>query len=604
NAYSYNRRRLLTGESVKRGAAAAWSIGYGYNGNGHLASLVYPSGLTVSHAPNALGQPTQAGTYATGVSYFPNGAIKAFTYGNGIVHTLTQNARGLPAKSTDCTLAGTCAAANRRLDLQYGYDGHGNVTAITDHTSSGRQTRGMSYDALDRLIQTTSPSVFGTASYAYDVLDNLTTVNVSGGSQARNHTYSYDAATQRLSQVRNTIGGAVVANLTYDVQGNLAAKGTQAYQFDLGNRLRSVPGKETGYEYDGYGRRVHAQTVGSSPILSQYGNAGQLLYQQDQKQGKRIDYVYLGSRLVASRERPLATETATLKYQHTDALGTPVAVTNAAKTAIESSEYEPYGQLVNKALPDGPGFTGHVQDAATGLTNMQQRYYDPTIGLFLSVDPVTAFSSPISQFHRYRYANSNPYTFTDPDGRCPEAPQTGTRICGGGAGNNISTVNVNTSGDRNQQKGSSSQSTQGQSNQSKLSVAASGNESSGLQLGLGTGCMGGADCDFMYNQNQFLTGEINRDEFLDRTQTQGAAGVVGGVIGGAIWVAPTAGPAAAGYMGSSGRIIGHPAYGGRTIQFLRSGKVRFGWGRDGGPTLRIGIGNKHIDLWKMKPPSK
>jgi len=48
---------------------------------------------------------------------------------------------------------------------------------------------------------------------------------------------------------------------------------------------------------------------------------------------------------------------------------------------------------------------------------MQQRYYDPLLGLFLSVDPVTAYTNPISQFHRYRYANNNPYTFVDRDGR-------------------------------------------------------------------------------------------------------------------------------------------------------------------------------------------
>ena len=37
--------------------------------------------------------------------------------------------------------------------------------------------------------------------------------------------------------------------------------------------------------------------------------------------------------------------------------------------------------------------------------------------MFLSVDPVTAYDSPIDQFHRYRYANNNPYTLVDPDGR-------------------------------------------------------------------------------------------------------------------------------------------------------------------------------------------
>ena len=107
----------------------------------------------------------------------------------------------------------------------------------------------------------------------------------------------------------------------------------------------------------------------------------------------------------------------TVEYIHTDALGTPVAVTDATGTVIERSEYEPYGQLANRALTDGPGFTGHVQDAATGLTYMQQRYYDPVIGRFLSVDPVTAYSMPGANFNRYWYANNNPYKFTDPDGR-------------------------------------------------------------------------------------------------------------------------------------------------------------------------------------------
>ncbi|AWH46758.1 hypothetical protein C1926_17910 [Stenotrophomonas sp. ZAC14A_NAIMI4_1] len=39
------------------------------------------------------------------------------------------------------------------------------------------------------------------------------------------------------------------------------------------------------------------------------------------------------------------------------------------------------------------------------------------MGVFLSVDPVTAYEQPVGQFNRYRYANGNPYKFTDPDGR-------------------------------------------------------------------------------------------------------------------------------------------------------------------------------------------
>ena len=107
----------------------------------------------------------------------------------------------------------------------------------------------------------------------------------------------------------------------------------------------------------------------------------------------------------------------TVEYIHTDALGTPIAVTDANKVVIETTEYEPYGAQVAGPVKDGPGYTGHVQDAATGLTYMQQRYFDPQVGLFLSVDPVTAYSNPVGMFNRYRYANNNPYRFFDPDGR-------------------------------------------------------------------------------------------------------------------------------------------------------------------------------------------
>lgn len=117
----------------------------------------------------------------------------------------------------------------------------------------------------------------------------------------------------------------------------------------------------------------------------------------------------------------------TIEYVHTDALGSPVAITDVNRNVIERSEYEPYGALLNRPPKDGPGYTGHVTDAATGLTYMQQRYYDPQIGRFLSADPVTASRTSGANFSRYWYANNNPYRFLDPDGRraCP----TGTRIC-------------------------------------------------------------------------------------------------------------------------------------------------------------------------------
>jgi RHS repeat-associated protein len=103
-------------------------------------------------------------------------------------------------------------------------------------------------------------------------------------------------------------------------------------------------------------------------------------------------------------------------YIHTDGLGSPVARTDAAGTVLSRTRYEPYGYVASGAAPT-IGFTGHVNDADTGLTYMQQRYYDPVAGRFLSIDPVTTDANTGESFNRYAYANNSPYKYVDPDGR-------------------------------------------------------------------------------------------------------------------------------------------------------------------------------------------
>ncbi|MBZ0087369.1 MAG: hypothetical protein K8F33_04665 [Thermomonas sp.] len=150
---------------------------------------------------------------------------------------------------------------------------------------------------------------------------------------------------------------------------------------------------------------------------SQYASDGRLVWQHDETTNQRIANAYLAGSLLAEISRPLTGNTTTIRYLHTDALGSPIAKTSATGAIIETSEYEPYGRLLNRANDNRAGYTGHVMDAASGLTYMQQRYYDPQLGVFLSVDPVTAYSNPVGAFNRYWYANGNPYRFVDPDGR-------------------------------------------------------------------------------------------------------------------------------------------------------------------------------------------
>jgi RHS repeat-associated protein len=92
------------------------------------------------------------------------------------------------------------------------------------------------------------------------------------------------------------------------------------------------------------------------------------------------------------------------------------------------TKFEPHGYTAAGTTP-GPtvasvattgsaiGFTGHVNDPETDLVYMQQRYYDPKAGRFLSIDPVTTNASTGRGFNRYAYAANNPYKYIDRDGR-------------------------------------------------------------------------------------------------------------------------------------------------------------------------------------------
>ena len=110
----------------------------------------------------------------------------------------------------------------------------------------------------------------------------------------------------------------------------------------------------------------------------------------------------------------------TITYYHNDLTGSPVAATDEQGNVIWRKEYSPYGEELNQEQqPDHRGFTGHVHDADLGLTYMQARYYDPTLGRFLAVDPAAVNPEVPFSFNRYAYANNNPYKFMDPDGRVP-----------------------------------------------------------------------------------------------------------------------------------------------------------------------------------------
>ncbi|GAB2505970.1 RHS repeat-associated core domain-containing protein [Lysobacter humi (ex Lee et al. 2017)] len=515
NTYQYNSRRMLTGEGSSQPGWYDWGLGYGYDAHGNLSTTTQTqTGAITYFGPNALGQPTQVvantGTFATGVRYYPNGSIRQFTYGNGIVHTMEQNARQLPSRTRS-------AGASVPLDTTFTYDPNGNVKDIYDNARGGHYNRHMYYDGLDRLTAAGSWAFGGDAwhRFTYDTVDNIRSWMHAGGRDFAN--YYYEPGTNRLTAIQNS-AGATVMGFAYDPQGNLRQKNGQGYDFDYGNRLRVTPDREV-YRYDGHGRRVlnwrtpaaqggdvHAYT------LSVYSQAGQIMFEHTDKEW--TEHYYLAGSLIGDRTYDFATGQVRLKYFHTDALGSPVATTDAAGQVMSRTEWEPYGGAIGKPAYQGIGYTGHVMDGATGLTYMQQRYYDSAVGRFLSVDPIDAHTGNIDHFNRYAYSYNNPYAYIDPDGRAPkEKPGCGTRISGRAATNCTSIEHGADDSSDTRRTAMQPQNYWAQRSSDPLY------------------CDGGADCDFMYNQSEFALGNISREEFAGRTQAQGAGGTVGAILG-------------------------------------------------------------------------
>jgi RHS repeat-associated protein len=136
---------------------------------------------------------------------------------------------------------------------------------------------------------------------------------------------------------------------------------------------------------------------------------------------------------VASLNAPTPLHAAeTVLYFHNDISGTPLAATDASGNVVWKETYRPYGERINNAPASGVGrgknelyFHGKQQEALNNGITIQYfgaRYYDPSIGRFLGVDPIHFNEASVHSFNRFAYGNNNPYKFRDPDGRSPESP--------------------------------------------------------------------------------------------------------------------------------------------------------------------------------------
>lgn len=177
------------------------------------------------------------------------------------------------------------------------------------------------------------------------------------------------------------------------------------------------------YAYDASGQRVKVVTAGTTTVYPtrSYNTDG----------AKKTKHVFVGSAVAATLET--SGTTATPHYTSTDHLTGSNVVTASAGTQEELVDYYPFGSI---RLDERAGsfseqrkFTGQEYDADTGLSYMNARYYNGTIGRFISQDPleiaglqgadVEKFNALITSpqnWNTYSYALNNPLRMVDPSG--------------------------------------------------------------------------------------------------------------------------------------------------------------------------------------------
>jgi RHS repeat-associated protein len=292
-------------------------------------------------------------------------------------------------------------------------------------TGSGGSYTTYKYDKLNQLAL--YQGAIDKTKWKYDAAGNRVAKLEGYGSSPVVTSYVYDNA-NRLSSF--TSSGST-KSLTYDPAGNITGIGNLSYSWNPRGELTSA--STTSYAYDMYGRRIARSNTGVAPAGS-FGaielpsetiginavtpSGAETLFRWqdgtvygDQQTGtSTFDFRWNAVPYAAG-----SPDSRSNLYAATNQVGSVVRVTDAAGTVAQSLEYKPFGESTASGSATYPtGFTGQEQEPTTtgGLVYMRGRYYNPSLGRFMSEDPI-GFGGGINF---YAYCGNNPINYNDPYG--------------------------------------------------------------------------------------------------------------------------------------------------------------------------------------------
>ncbi len=400
NVTSYNVTNLTNGTTYYFAVVAYNSAGTSGNSN------------EVSATPNFVETAT---LFVKNVDYNAAGQIIKIEYGNGVTTTYTYDPLNLRLKKIYTVNSSVTVLQN----LNYAYDSVGNIVSIADNVNTASQT--FNYDELNRLKSASGS--YGTKNYSYDKIGNIT--------QKDGINYTYGLGGLKPHAVTALNNGTT---FEYDANGNMSKRTEPGnvittYTYDTENRLTRVDKNGNNlalYYYDGDGGRQ--KTIVGGGITTHVGN----LYEESGT--RKTKYVFLGNTRIASLTN------GNVLYYHGDHLGSANVLTDASGVKKELTEYEPFGKISRSNKLGNSDeiaryyFTGQKLDDETGLYFYNARYYDPSLGRFITADTLTPNPKNSQAFNHYAYVFNNPLKYTDPSGNFPWIAAIIGAIIGGASG--------------------------------------------------------------------------------------------------------------------------------------------------------------------------
>jgi RHS repeat-associated protein len=241
-----------------------------------------------------------------------------------------------------------------------------------------------------------------------------------------------NAGPHQVTSLSTTVGtSTTTSSFTYDAAGNRASQTTGAdtvsYDWNAEGKLSGVHGAESNEStntYDASGNRL-ARTDASGTTV--YLPGGQEILINGSEVSATRYYSFAGKTVAVRSGTGMAGVSSLVCDSHGSVVAS-VPNTVWTPTSVKRVFSDPFGAIRGGSDAGVPGdrrFLGAVRDTGSGLTLLGARYYDESVGQFISVDPKLDAVIP-AQFNAYVYSGNNPATFSDPSGMSwiSDAPKT------------------------------------------------------------------------------------------------------------------------------------------------------------------------------------